>query len=133
MTIPKADTESPEEQFRLWAFYQYYRAYRAEKNLTHRFIRALVESSKPVPPDRVLAWQAAKGDIDQIERAFRADEITRGEWSEQIQAAIKAHTGAVVHNRSWVGEQADDLAAQDERAGRRPWTPNPPGFSRPAR
>lgn len=98
-----------EDDFRLWAFNMYYRAYKEELDLSKRFVRAIVESSKPVPAEMILAWRAARREIRKIDIALRDRQITREDWAKQIQAAILSHTGATVPDRAWVGESVDDL------------------------
>ena len=92
---------SIEDKFRCWAFHQYYRAYCLERNPSHRFIRAIVELSKPIAENRILIWEAAKKEIDLIDKKFKTYKITRNEWTKQIRAAIRAHTGATGLPRAW--------------------------------
>ena len=97
-----------EDEFRLWAFAMYYKAYKEELDLTKRFVRALVEASKPVATEMIEAWLAARREIRQIDYARTAKEITREEWAAQIHAAILSHTGVEVRDRGWVGEPVEE-------------------------
>jgi len=99
---------TPEDYFRLWAFDVYYRAYKKERDMSKRFVRAIVEASKPVAPTMVRAWKAARREIRRIEKTYAAKQITREEWAAQIHNAILSHTGVEVRDRRWVGESVDD-------------------------
>jgi len=102
--------DTPEDAFRLWAFSLYYKAYREDLDMTRRFVRALVESSRPVAPSMIEAWTRAREEIAEFGRALKAGEISRDEWSALIQAAILDHTGVNMKPRAWEGEQAEDQA-----------------------
>ena len=111
MTIHNNTTE---DGFRLWAFSLYYKAYKDELDMTRRFVRALVESSRPVAPGMIVAWAAAKEEIAEFERARKAGEITLEEWADLIRAAILDHTGVNMKARAWEGEQAEEQAPVKE-------------------
>ena len=97
----QAKLSTPEDAFRLWAFHAYYAAYKAEQSPTMRFVRALVASAKPIPPDRIRAWRLAKKEIARATKRLNRNEIDRAHWAELIQAAILTHTGKVIRERAW--------------------------------
>ena len=100
-------TDIIENEFRSWAFHAYYSAYANEDNLEFRFVRAIVESAKPVPPARMMAWKAARKDIRRLAGRFNRGEIDRAEWATQVASAIFAHTGKEIRNRAWQDGQAE--------------------------
>lgn len=102
-----------ENSFRIWAFHAYYSAYANEQTLSHRFVRAVVESARPIPAGRMMAWKAARKEIARINAELHKGMIDRPEWARLVQAAIFAHTGKEIRNRTWQGEQADDQVPQE--------------------
>jgi len=102
-------TATREDEFRLWAFFKYYHAYRHDLDMTHRFVRAIVESARPVAPSMIEAWKAARRDVAAIERAYRGKRLGIDQRDKEIRAAILARLGVKMDPRAWQVENPDNL------------------------
>jgi len=114
------------EAFYAWAFRAYYHIYRTEPNAMLRFCKALVASSKPVPPKTLRAWWRARRELADIQRK-QQDPDTRVSEEERwarVFAAIKKNMRQNVGFRAWEldalrskpepVEAADDVSADEE-------------------
>ena len=108
--------ERTHEAFRLWAFHAYYGIYREEKNLTVRFAKALVASSRPVSEQTVAAWRAAKDDLNEL-RGRQNEPATRlapvAYWRAVFEA-IRRHTGRDLTFRAWENGRGEEPHEPEE-------------------
>lgn len=107
--------ESTRDAFRLWAFHSYYQVYREEKNLSLRFVMALVASSRPVSDEMIEAWRASKKELRALRRAQDSPR-TRLRWPDYWQAvfdAILRHIRADAEFRAWEVPGAAEDGAEE--------------------